>query len=272
MKPGILLLWFVSTFGWIACGQTLYISVTAEQPIGHNYDVHMGTWDDQELSFSVPTNHLAGYSQVQFTVSAPQGCAWHIKPPLTDFPLLGIWLGYGIFTDPHANILSTDTQFTLLGTNTVSPDPGLGTHGFIGQAGDGFAYTGFFDPSGDIVFTGYTTTVRYDNSLVADVPPGIGAHRAFIQLEYGTGFPVDPGQQLFLSPIFDINEPSLGTNGLTFNIAGIIKLVAVVEACTSLAAPTWVPLDTNTLISGSWRFNDPQWANYPRRFYRVRMQ
>jgi hypothetical protein len=37
-----------------------------------------------------------------------------------------------------------------------------------------------------------------------------------------------------------------------------------------LATPTWTPLQTNTLTGGSIYFSDPDWANYPGRFYRFR--
>ena len=47
-------------------------------------------------------------------------------------------------------------------------------------------------------------------------------------------------------------------------------MVIVVEACTDLANPTWSPLATNTLTGGSFYFSDPQWANHPSRFYRLR--
>jgi hypothetical protein len=41
------------------------------------------------------------------------------------------------------------------------------------------------------------------------------------------------------------------------------------EATTSLANPTWSPLQTNTLNGNSLYFTNPQWTNYPSRFYRV---
>jgi hypothetical protein len=43
-----------------------------------------------------------------------------------------------------------------------------------------------------------------------------------------------------------------------------------VEACTNLANPTWIPLATKTLTNGSSYFSDPQWTDYPGRFYRLR--
>ena len=59
-------------------------------------------------------------------------------------------------------------------------------------------------------------------------------------------------------------------NEFGFNITGTSDLVIVVEACTDLANPDWSPVGTNTLTGGSSYFSDPQWTNYPARFYRFR--
>jgi hypothetical protein len=59
------------------------------------------------------------------------------------------------------------------------------------------------------------------------------------------------------------------TNQFGFNIIGTSNIVVVVEANTNLANPTWSPLRTNTLTGGSSYFSDPQWTNYPSRFYRL---
>jgi hypothetical protein len=68
------------------------------------------------------------------------------------------------------------------------------------------------------------------------------------------------------------NDASFGvqTNQFGFNIAGNTNLIVVVEACTDLANSTWSPVATNTLTGGSSYFSDPQWTNYPGRFYRFR--
>ena len=60
------------------------------------------------------------------------------------------------------------------------------------------------------------------------------------------------------------------TNGFGFIISWATNLSVVVEAGTNLANAGWTPLATNTLTSGSSYFSDPDWANYPTRFYRVR--
>ena len=66
------------------------------------------------------------------------------------------------------------------------------------------------------------------------------------------------------------------TFGVTANCFGFTLTNAgtpavVVEACTNLASPVWLPVTTNTLTVGSSCFIDPDWTNHPARFYRFRM-
>ena len=74
------------------------------------------------------------------------------------------------------------------------------------------------------------------------------------------------------NPTIQIPDASFGvrTNQFGFNVTGTTNIPIVVEACTNLTNPTWSPLRTNWLTGGSSYFSDPQWANYPRRFYRLR--
>ena len=60
------------------------------------------------------------------------------------------------------------------------------------------------------------------------------------------------------------------TNQFGFTLNWASGMTVVVEASTNLANPTWSPISTNNLISGSAYFSDPQWTNYPSRFYRLR--
>ncbi len=68
------------------------------------------------------------------------------------------------------------------------------------------------------------------------------------------------------------NGPSFGvhTNGFGFTIFWATNIPVVVEACTSLANHGWSPVATNTLTNGASYFSDPDWTNYPARFYRLR--
>jgi len=74
------------------------------------------------------------------------------------------------------------------------------------------------------------------------------------------------------NPLVATSDASFGvrTNRLGFTITGANNLVIVVEAATNLANPAWVPVGTNTLTGGSSYFSDPEWTNYPARFYRLR--
>jgi hypothetical protein len=59
------------------------------------------------------------------------------------------------------------------------------------------------------------------------------------------------------------------SNSFGFTISWATNISVVVEASTDLANPVWTPLQTNTLTNGSFSFSDPQWTNYPGRYYRI---
>jgi hypothetical protein len=77
---------------------------------------------------------------------------------------------------------------------------------------------------------------------------------------------------VLLNPQVQTSDASFGvrTNQFGFNLSGPDGLVIVVEACTNFTNPVWQPVQTNTLTGGSSYFSDPQWTNYPGRFYRLR--
>jgi hypothetical protein len=85
-------------------------------------------------------------------------------------------------------------------------------------------------------------------------------------------FGFDDVTVLPVSPPVGFGSMGVETNQFGFAIAGTGGLVVVVEACTNLANPVWAPLATNTLTTGSAYFSDPQWTNYPGRYYRLRMR
>jgi hypothetical protein len=70
------------------------------------------------------------------------------------------------------------------------------------------------------------------------------------------------------------NLPSFGvrTNSFGFEVSWTTNRSVVVEACTNVANPNWAPVATNNVSGGTFYFSDPQWTNYPNRFYRVRPQ
>jgi hypothetical protein len=85
------------------------------------------------------------------------------------------------------------------------------------------------------------------------------------------------GSGFWFAPIPDIqvstHDGVLGVrrNQFGFNITGLEGIPLVIEGCTNLSTRSWVPLQTCTLTNGLLYFSDPQWTNYPERFYRIRL-
>jgi hypothetical protein len=75
-------------------------------------------------------------------------------------------------------------------------------------------------------------------------------------------------------PAILTNDGGFGvmTNQFGFSINWASGQTVVVEASMSLLNPDWQPVQTNTLATGTDYFSDPQWTNYPARFYRIRSQ
>ncbi len=71
-------------------------------------------------------------------------------------------------------------------------------------------------------------------------------------------------------PRIEMNRMNLKTNDFHFNIAWAPEQKIIVDVCTSLARPVWLPMQTNTLVNGLSVFHDPEWRNAPARFYRLR--
>ena len=105
---------------------------------------------------------------------------------------------------------------------------------------------------------------RYSNTTVYYLPGTTG---------WGTTFSGRP------TALWERPEPVIltaGSNlgvqvsGFGFTISWATNAPVVVEASTDLANPTWLPVSTNTLNSGSAYFSDPQWTHSPARFYCLR--
>jgi len=58
-------------------------------------------------------------------------------------------------------------------------------------------------------------------------------------------------------------------NQFGFNITGTTNIPIVVEANTNMANANWTPLQSCLVTNGSIYFSDPQYRNYPSRFYRI---
>jgi len=90
---------------------------------------------------------------------------------------------------------------------------------------------------------------------------------------WGTTFGGLPTALSFLpNPLILTSGPGFGvqSDAFGFIISWATNLPVVVEACTNPANLSWSPLKTNALTGGWSYFSDPQWANSPARFYRIR--
>jgi BspA type Leucine rich repeat region (6 copies) len=155
-------------------------------------------------------------------------------------------IGYGAF-DSCASL----TSVTVPGSVT-----NIGDHAFQFCTNlAGVYFQGNAPSVGSDVFTGA------NNVTVYYLPGTTG---------WGTTFAGRPA--VLWNPLVSTSDASFGvrTNRFGFTITGASNLVIVVEAATNLANPAWTPVGTNTLTGGSSYFSDPQWTNYPARFYRLR--
>ncbi len=80
----------------------------------------------------------------------------------------------------------------------------------------------------------------------------------------------------FVFPAHSLSRDSC-VSRFGFRIAWATNASVVVEASTSLATPSWLPIATNTLTMGAdqvtdgWSdFRDPDPSTQPARFYRLR--
>ena len=124
-----------------------------------------------------------------------------------------------------------------------------------------------------VYFTGNAptadTTVFYDdnfNVLTTYYLPGtIGWSLTF------WGYPSSGPPAVRWDSFGPSGEASFGvqSNQFGFNFTGPANLIIVVEACSNLASPVWVPLQTNTLTNGLFSFSEPLQTNSSDRFYRI---
>lgn len=69
-------------------------------------------------------------------------------------------------------------------------------------------------------------------------------------------------------------EPSFGVHNAQFGftISWATNATLIVDACSNLSNPIWLPIATNIILAatnGTANFTDPQWTNFATRFYRL---
>jgi hypothetical protein len=115
-------------------------------------------------------------------------------------------------------------------------------------------------PQGGAVAFGYNV------SLTVHYLPGTGG--------WGPTFSGWPTAWWYLPyPVIFSSGSSFGVhiNAFGFIISWAGESSVVVEAATAAGGASWLPVSTNRLDAGCTYFNDPNWADYPSRLYRVRV-
>jgi BspA type Leucine rich repeat region (6 copies) len=102
-----------------------------------------------------------------------------------------------------------------------------------------------------------------DTNATAYYLPGTTGWDAFAT---NAGIPI-----VLWNPAIESADSNFGVrNGrFGFDIAGTSNIPIVIEACTNLANPAWVPLQSLTLTNGLFYFSDAQSSKYPTRYYRI---
>ena len=203
------------------------------------------------------------------TINAYDGSVSAVTIPSTikGYPVTSLGLaalagsGMTTVTIPDSVISIGDDVFNGC-TSLTSATIGAGVTSIGGSA---FSYctslTGVYFQGNSPTPTNDSTVFSGDtNVVVYYLPASIGWGTMF------DGFPT-----VLWNPQAQTSDASFGVrnNQFGFNITGNSNLVVVVEGCTNLANPVWQPIQTDTLTDGTNYFSDPQWTNYPARFYRL---
>ncbi|MGP8198735.1 MAG: hypothetical protein ACLQU4_04450, partial [Limisphaerales bacterium] len=144
-----------------------------------------------------------------------------------------------------------------VGNNLMAHYPGIGTNAFA-LCGNlaGVYFEGNF-PRG-VDYFAFTS----DNNVIAYYLPGTTG--------WGSSISEHPSVTTLLwNPLIQASGTNFGVQSgqFGFNITGTNNFTVLVEACTNLASPVWIPIQTLTLANGSAYFIDQEWTNYPARYY-----
>jgi hypothetical protein len=114
-----------------------------------------------------------------------------------------------------------------------------------------------FDSSGDMF------VANSEANNIIELSPGLMQTTLASGLDYPDGLAFSP------PPALQALGAGIQANQFGFTMIGSNNEVVVVETCTNLANPVWIPVATNTLTGGSKYFSNPHWPNYPGSYYRL---
>jgi len=227
-------LFFCIVLSELAHGATLSFSPSGiPSPIQHSFYVDGRGYDEQSFTLPTPSVYLRNYDAIQFSVQAPSGKAWFVD---TD-PSFSIQRPYAALAynnspalgSPFAAISSATIQFDFVQGGPANYST-IYHEEFISDTGDKFELNQNLSLNGDIAFTGFTMTVQFDNSFMADASllPFEYAYFDFFYLApSGTS---DPGPHMTLAAI---PEPSIAALSL-FGAMALLMRRALLLHCLRL--------------------------------------
>jgi hypothetical protein len=183
------------------------------------------------------------------------------KAQTTLLQLPGGWAGTYVIPIGITSIGGLAFSFCNQLTNVIIPGSvsSLGAYAFE----DCFGLTSVFF-EGDAPTNLGTYVFFYDTNTTAYYLPGTAGWEAFSAVLVASWLQPNP---LILTGSIGLDPQA---NGFGFTISWATNLSVVVESATNLANPVWVPVQTNSLTSGTAYFSDPQWTDFPDRFYCLR--
>jgi hypothetical protein len=190
---------------------------------------------------------ITGFTNMPFSVPASAVIPTTINGlPVTS---IGAWAFEGC---GGLNTITIPSSVTSIGIYAFTGCERMGVY-FEGNA----PYAEWIIPGQDTMFSG-------DNYVTVYYLPGTSG--------WSSTFGGVPTVAWFLPNPLVLNFDSFGVQDKQFGfiISWATNNPVVVEACTNLANQIWSAVSTNTLIGGWSYFTDPQWTNYPSRFYRLR--
>jgi hypothetical protein len=162
-------------------------------------------------------------------------------------------------------------NYTTIGSGAFTLDVRLTTleiHSSVTSIGDGAFY--FCTSLKEIRFMGNAPSFGHnvfasDNLTISHLPGTTG----WEDTNTIEGLPT--GEWTPESPVILTRGPKFGAqnNAFGFTIYGSKDASVVVQSCTNLSNPVWMPAATAILSNGTFYFSDPQWANNAVHFYRI---
>ena len=176
-------------------------------------------------------------------------------------------IGNGAFSDcSHLGRIVIPASVTSLDNGAFFYDSALKTVWFYGNKPT-------IGPSGLYFYVPNATFPGGNDGLTVYYLPGTTGWAGYTQADNGapvvcwnlqTGATGNSGKPPGVRP------DGSGHQRFGFDIVGPTNATVVVESCTSLGNPVWVPISTNQLTGGTSYFSDLQWTNYGKGFYHFR--